>query len=594
MTTDMNTPTIGKIWSFLNAEERRGAMFLLFLMFMGMILEIIGVGMVIPAVALMTQDNPTANYPMLQPLLHALGNPDQKTLIVFGMLNLVIIYVAKTAFLAFLAWQQARFTYGVQAHLSQRLFQTYLSQPYTFHLQRNSALLIHNTVNEVSQFANRAITPMLQIFTEGLVVTGITILMLAVEPLGALIVACVLGSAAFGFHYFTRARIAKWGEQRVYHEGLRLQHLQQGLAGAKEVILLGREKEFLDRFAEHNQKSAKIGQFQATTSQLPRLWLEMLAVVGLAVLVLSMIAQGNGTQNIMPILGLFAAAAFRLMPSLYRMLAALQSLRFVESIIEILRGELALKTLEQKAARPVGERIDFTRDIRLIDVNFTYPNSARPSLSSLSMCIRHGETVGFIGSSGAGKSTLVDIILGLLSPQGGQIEVDGWDISRGLRDWQGHIGYVPQTIYLTDDTLRRNVAFGFSNEAIDDEAVKRAVRAAQLDDFVMTLPQGLETEVGERGVRLSGGQRQRIGLARALYSDPSVLVLDEATSALDDATEAEVMHAITALHGRKTILIVAHRLSTVENCDRIIRMEGGMVSAEGTAAKILREEQLTT
>jgi ABC-type multidrug transport system fused ATPase/permease subunit len=328
--------------------------------------------------------------------------------------------------------------------------------------------------------------------------------------------------------------------------------------------------------------------------QLPRLWLEMLAVVGLAVLVLSMIAQGNDIKSIMPILGLFAAAAFRLMPSVYRMLGALQSLRFVKSIIEILRGELALKTLEQKAARPVGERIDFTRDIRLIDVYFTYPNSARPSLSSLSMCIRHGETVGFIGCSGAGKSTLVDIILGLLRPQGGQIEVDGWDISRGLRDWQDHIGYVPQTIYLTDDTLRRNVAFGFSDEAIDDEAVKRAVRAAQLDDFVMTLPQGLETEVGERGVRLSGGQRQRIGLARALYSDPSVLVLDEATSALDVATEAEVMHAITALHGRKTILIVAHRLSTVENCDRIIRMEGGMISAEGTAAKILGEEQLTT
>ena len=282
------------------------------------------------------------------------------------------------------------------------------------------------------------------------------------------------------FPFFTRAQIAEWGTQRVYHEGLRLQHLQQGLGGAKDVILLGREKEFLQRFQEHNHRSAKIGQFQATMLQLPRLWLELLAVVGLAVLVLSMIAQGKDTQNIMPILGLFAAAAFRLMPSVYRMLAAVQSLRFVESIIEILRGELALKTLDQKNAQPVRGSSNFRSDIRLVGVTFSYPNSAKPSLNNLSLRVKYGETVGFIGSSGAGKSTLVDIILGLLEPQDGQIKVDGQDISKGLRAWQDHIGYVPQNIYLTDDTLRRNVAFGFSDEAIDDEAVKRAVQAAQL------------------------------------------------------------------------------------------------------------------
>jgi ABC-type multidrug transport system fused ATPase/permease subunit len=418
--------------------------------------------------------------------------------------------------------------------------------------------------------------------TELLVLLGISTLLLAVEPVGTLIAVFLLGGAAWTFHYATRDRIVRWGKSRQLHDGLRLQHLQQGLGGAKDAKLLGRESNFLDQYRVHNTQSARVGQFQATLQMLPRLWLELLAVVGLATLVITMLAQGRGPTTIVPTLGLFAAAAFRLMPSVNRTLGALQGLRYSLPAVNTLHDELRLAMAEpaggeqrQGTAIPV-----FQTDICLANVSYTYPSAAVPAVDDLNLRIRKGESVGFVGPSGSGKSTLVDVILGLLTPSAGRVLVDGENIQTNLRAWQDQIGYVPQSIYLTDDTLRRNVAFGLPNEAIDNDAVGRAIRAAQLHEFAAGLPQGLETLVGERGIRLSGGQRQRIGIARALYHDPAVLVLDEATSALDTATERGVMEAVTALRGNKTILIVAHRLSTVANCDRLYRLEQGRIVAE--------------
>jgi ABC-type multidrug transport system fused ATPase/permease subunit len=357
-----------------------------------------------------------------------------------------------------------------------------------------------------------------------------------------------------------------------------MQHLRQGLGGAKDVKLLGREATFLDAFQTHNVRSAQVNQYQAMTQMLPRLWLELLAVAGLATLVVAMLAQGREMTAVMPTLGLFAAAAFRLMPSVNRVLNSLQVLRYCMPVVDVLHEELKLAPPEPPTRS--GKSPSLMSEIRLDDVEFTYPTGATPALSGVSLAVRKGESVGFVGPSGSGKSTLVDIVLGLLTPDTGTVLVDGADIQGDLRAWQDQIGYVPQSIYLTDDTLRRNVAFGLPDDAIDEAAVRRAIRAAQLEEFVASLPLGFDTLVGEQGVRLSGGQRQRIGIARALYHDPAVLVLDEATSALDTATEKGVIEAVTALHGRKTVLIVAHRLSTVAHCDRLFRLEQGRVVAE--------------
>lgn len=573
-----------KLWHLLTPDQRHSAIVLLGLMLVGMVLETLGIGLVIPALALMTQGDLAVKYPVLMPWLNSLGNPSHERLVIIGMLTLVGVYAVKALFLAFLAWRQARFVFELHAKLSQRLFAGYLRQPYTFHLQRNSAQLIRNTIGQVSDVAN-VIQQGLVLVTEILVLLGISTLLLTVEPLGALLVVTTLGLAGWCFNRLTRSHLLRWGTARQHHDGLRIQHLQQGLGGAKDVKLMGRENDFLDQYWLHNSGSARIGQRRAALEALPRLWLELLAVSGLAALVLVIIWQGKPLETLLPTLGLFAAAAFRLMPSVNRVLGGVQGLRFSLAAIDSLHSEFRL--LDSYQAPQPGGPLRLKKALTLDQVGFRYPDTSAYALRGVSLSIPRGDSVGLIGGSGAGKSTLVDVILGLLTPLSGTVSVDGVDIQTRLRGWQDQIGYVPQVIYLTDDTLRRNVAFGLPADQIDEVSVWRAVRAAQLEDFVNDLPQGLDTLVGERGVRLSGGQRQRIGIARALYHDPSVLVLDEATSSLDTATERGVMEAVRALKGDKTLLIVAHRLSTVEHCNRLFRLEHGTVVEEGETALVL-------
>ncbi len=580
----MNTPQ--KLWYLLTSEQRRSAIVLLCFMLIGMVLETLGIGMIIPALALMTQDNIADKYPLLAPWLSGLAHYSHKQLVIGGILALIVVYAVKAFFLGFLAWRQARFVFGLRAKLSQRLFTGYLRQPYTFHLQNNSAQLIRNTIGQVADVTN-VTQKGLMLVTEVLVLLGIFALLLAVEPLGALLVVSLLGTAAWGFNQFTRSYVLRWGKDLQHHDGLRIQHLQQGLGGAKDVKLLGRESDFLDQYWLHNIGSANIGLRQDTLGALPRLWLELLAVTGLASLVLVMIWQGKPLNSLLPTLGLFAAAAFRIMPSGNRVINAIQSVHYSLPVIDTLYGELRLFDATKPPQQ--GRPLPFKNTLALNHISFQYPSAESQAIRGVSISIRRGTSVGFIGGSGAGKSTLVDIILGLLTPQSGTIKIDGIDIQTNLRGWQDQIGYVSQSIFLTDDTLRRNVAFGLPDDQIDEVAVWRAILAAQLEQFVNELPQGLDTLVGERGIRLSGGQRQRIGIARALYHDPQVLVLDEATSSLDNATEHGVMEAVRALQGDKTTLIVAHRLSTVEHCDRLFRLERGKLVEEGETSVVLEK-----
>ncbi|HIN32987.1 MAG TPA: ABC transporter ATP-binding protein [Nitrospirales bacterium] len=588
----VRTSTGAKIWILLTSAQRKSALVILGLMGISMVLEILGIGLVIPVIALLVQDDLAASYPKVQPVLQMLGNPTKVQLVTGGMLALVGIYLLKNTFLAYFTWRKICFATDVQIQLAQRLFTIYLRQPYTFHLQRNSAQLIRNVTTEVGVF-QITLLQLMMLLSEGLVIVGITALLLMAEPVGALIVVLVLGVAAWSYQHFTRRHLLRWGKLRRYHAGLSIQHLMQGLGSAKDVKLLGREDDFLAQYLIHNTQHGRIGRYKSTLAALPRLWLELLTVTGLATLVLTLLAQGRDAASIMPTLGLFAVAAFRLMPSVNQILGSFQAIRFSLPAIDPMYEELQLAAprpaTRTKHAPPLQTKI------QLFNVSFTYPNAPAPALNSLSLTIQKGETVGFIGPSGAGKSTLVDVILGLFTPNSGRITVDGQDIQQNLRAWQDWIGYVPQSVYLTDDTLRRNVAFGLPNEKIDEAAVTHAIQFAQLEEFVASLPQGLEALVGERGIRLSGGQRQRIGIARALYHDPAVLVLDEATSSLDTTTESEVMQAITALQGSKTILIVAHRVSTVAHSDRVYRLEQGKLVKEGNPDAMLHQQsQLMT
>jgi len=583
---DKKMTTLEKLYALLTVRQRRHAAVLLGLMLIGTLLEMVSIGLIIPALVLITRVDIAATYPLLQPLLQSFGNPSHKHLITGGVLALLCLYIIKAIFLMFLTWKQNSFVFNARGILSQRLYTSYLRQPWTFHLQRNSGQLINILANETNQFTTSALLPAFVLLAEGFTFFGICILLIVVEPMGAILAVATLGLAAWCFQRLTRGRVLRWGQARQYHEGLRIQYLQQGLGGVKEIKLLGREEDFIARYSEQNQGSVRVVGLQNTVQQLPRLWLEVLAVAGLGILVLVMLERGSPLASILPTVSLFTIAAFRLMPSVNRMVGCLQSLRFSVPVINSLSREMKLTrgTIFPKQAklRP------FQKEISLESIGYHYPKAEVPGLIEVSLTIPRGASVGFIGESGAGKSTLIDVILGLLPPTRGHVRIDGIDIQINLRSWQNQIGYVPQSVFLTDDSLRRNVAFGFPDDQIDDAAVQRAIQAAQLGDFVDGLPQGLRTLVGERGVRLSGGQRQRIGVARALYHDPQVLVLDEATSALDSATEQGLMDAVNTLIGNKTLLIVAHRLSTVARCDKLYRLERGRVVAEGNFESMTR------
>jgi len=568
-----------RFWSLLSGQQKKRAIALILLMIVGMLLETLGIGLIVPLIGLLMQDDLPRRHTLIQGLYHQLGEPSQSELVIVALISLITIYGIKNLFLGVLNWKQASFAHDVQSKLSYRLFEIYLTQPYVFHLQRNSAQLIRNVTVEINMLSHTIIAFLL-IMTESLVISGIVILLLWVEPIGALVVGCSLGLAGGLFIKLTRSRIVFWGRQRQYHEGMRIQHLQQGIGGVKDVLLLNREHSFLNAYQSHNVANAHVAGMQVGMQHMPRLGLEFLAVVGLVVLVLVMLNGHQGDiANVLPVLGLFAAAAFRLLPSANRMVQSIQTVRFAAPIVNLLHEELQLTPVKSNLQIPA--EVQFNHYIELKNLKFSYPGASVPALTCINLQITKGSKVGFVGASGSGKSTLVDLLMGLLEPEQGEVLVDGENIKHSIHSWQSKIGYVPQTIYLTDDSLRRNVAFGIADEQIDDSAVDRAIKAAQLNTFVSSLPDGLETLVGERGVRLSGGQRQRVGIARALYHDPHILVLDEATSALDSSTEADVMLAVDALQD-KTIIIVAHRLSTIANCSQVFSIESGrLIEATG-------------
>lgn len=582
----MNRRDLTKLISLLNPKQKKEGILLLCLTLVGVALETIGVGAVIPAITLISQPDLSSSLPWLVPYLDFLGNPSSEKLAIIVMSFLVLIYVTKILFLGLLTWWEARYTTGLQEYFADKFFSIYMRLPYAFHLRNNSSELIRNISSESSSVVTYVIAPGIKVFAECMIVLTLSVLLFCVEPIGAIVSISVLGGVSWVYQSLTKSKLKSWGKRRQVHEGKCILHLQQGLGGIKDAKMLGQEEAFASLYRNHNHHRMSVIRNQIILQQFPRLWIELLAVCGLAILVIIMVTRSQNTQGIIPVIAVFAAAAFRLMPSLNRILISTQAMRFGWPTIQTVATELG-REVEVEPSHKFEDRIPFADKLKISDVKFKYDGQAVWALDGVSLEVCRGEVVGLIGPSGSGKSTLIDLTLGLLRPMDGQVLVDNKDIQKDLRGWQAQIGYVPQSIFLTDDSLRRNIAFGIEDKLIDNQAVQKAIHLAQLTELVNAMPEREHTMVGERGVRLSGGQRQRIGIARALYHDPSILVLDEATSALDSHTEAEVMKCVYDLRNNKTVIIVAHRLSTVASCNRIYKMESGRIIQVGSPQEVL-------
>lgn len=576
-----------KLWCVLDQRQKSSGIRLILLTLICALLEAAGVGLIVPFISVITSESfqlpvsVISIFPVLDTLL-----PEE--IIVLGITSFVTFYLVKSVFLIYLAGYQARYYYGLQESVSNRLFKSYIAKPYTFHLKNNSGKLLSNVITETSQFAISFTAPALLFFNDILITITILIVLIYIEPVGAIISFFLFGSMSLLLFKFSKKSAALWGETRQQKERLRIESAQQGFGGIKDIKLFGREKIFQDVYSRETHISLEAGQKQTILQNIPRIFLEFVAVATLCGLVAFIVLAGD-QSNIMAMVGLFAAAAFKLLPTVARMVHSAQAMVFSSPVVSFIYDELNENySLDSETVQPLESNISFNKNLSIRDLIFVYDGVNTSALDSINLDVEVGSMIGFIGASGAGKSTLIDCILGLIQPLSGEIKVDGNLITvENVSSWQKKLGYVSQVIYLQDGSLRDNIAFGISPQAVDMSKIQSAVEKAQLTEFIASLPDGLDTKVGERGVRLSGGQRQRIGIARALYNNPAVLVLDEATSSLDVDTERDVMRSIEELQGSTTVLIIAHRYSTIENCDYLYKLDKGRIVAQGKPSTIL-------
>ena len=490
---------------------------------------------------------------------------------------IILIYILKNIYIIIEKNSIYRFSYRIQRNISTDLLKAYMKEPYTFHLNKNISVLQRSMQEDTDQFA-KGIIHMMEMVAEVCVCVAIGIYLYIVSKSITIIIVGLLILCLVFFSYISRRYSTRWGREGQKYKSKIYQWMNQSLGGIKEIKVLNREKNFIKRYDEYFGKYVRVLRLNRLIGVVPKYIIEMVCMTGLLLAIIFKIFFGQkDLVEFVPQLAVFAVAAFRLLPSVGKINEHLSAVLYAKPSLDLIYDDL--KEIEELGE--IDEDSDyswkFQHRVELKKISYAYPDGDMNVLENVSLIIEKGKTIAFIGSSGAGKSTLVDILLGLLKPQYGKIYSDGMDIFKNLPTWQKEIGYIPQSIYLSDDTIKNNVAFGVDEKDIDEQAVILALIQAQLYDFVEGLPEGLNSYVGDRGVRLSGGQRQRIGIARALYHDPQILVLDEATSALDNDTESAVMEAIDNLQGQKTIIIIAHRLTTIRNVDIIYEVSNGKV-----------------
>ena len=582
MSSTAERSTLSLLIGMLDRKDRFRLAGSLAFILVGTLLEMASLGLVIPVVQAVVSGDRRSEYPWL---------PDWLTEVSYIrfvqvlMLSLIAAFVVKNVFLLASRYYQQRVQFAINNRIVQRLFENYLRQPYEFHLAHSSSMLVRNVQEFSNSVVFSGVGPALLLVTDVMTGVGLFTVLIVVQPVSTLMLVALFAVGGFLVLALTRGRTKRWGDERLQHRGHLVNALMTGFGGIKEIKLFGRDREVLENHRTSLRKSAHATYLFAVAQGIPTLFLEVIAVSGVALVVILATLSDQSLESATVVIAMFGFVAFRMLPSVNRIIQSVQNFSYSRTGIEGAVEGLAL--VQQQSASSPGRPRDRFERLEARHLQFRYANRSELTTDITSLEVRAGESVGIVGSSGSGKSTLIDLLIGVLAPTAGSIVVNGRDIADDPRYWQDRIGYVPQHVYLMDTTIRRNVAFGLADREINDDGVIKALQAANVLEFAQSLPDGLDTVVGERGVRLSGGQRQRLGIARALYGNPEVIVLDEATSALDAETEREIVESLREIAVNHTLIVVAHRTSTLAYCSRLIRLEGGRIVQEGSFAEVV-------
>jgi len=539
----------------------------------------VGIGIIFPFLQLLSSPGAGLNQPWLKRAYELSAAGDVETFLVYLSIALIAFVIFKSLFTVATTYVTQRVIQNERAMLSSYLVAAYLSTPWEFHIQRNSAVMVRNVVKSIEDAFSNFINPLFFNLADGLLVLAICGVLMMVQPLVTVLVVGILVVVTVPFYGLFKEKAGRWGRLTHRNEANMLQWLNEGLGSLKELKVWGRESFILAGFSSEAFAKAKHSVLLQTICVVPRAVLEVVMVAGMVLVIVLLHFQGQSLRDAIPTIGLFGLAAVRLVPSVSRLANGFVTMKYGAASLDQIYNDVILHQARSVRSSETGNngKLPFKSDITLKGVSFHYPQRDTTAISNVDLTIERGQSVALVGPSGSGKTTLVDLILGILSPSSGSVVVDGQNIATNLRAWQRNIGYVPQAIFLCDDSLRSNIAFAIPEKDIDDQRIRDVVKLAGLADIVQQLPDGLATRLGERGVCLSGGQRQRVGIARALYGQPDLLILDEATSALDGISEQQIAQALERLKGMLTVLVIAHRLTTVQWCDQLVFLKNGIV-----------------